>query len=149
MIEAAPRVVPHRQHDYILGDWEVRRAGDRVATARFQLAADGRAILHTWTPATAGGHAGVAILSYCEGEQNWQYFWAGNSGDPVHYRGEQQRPGHIAYRRRTTRNGEEGLSRFGFELLANGHIRELGEASWDGGATWAVEYDLLLTRPGV
>ncbi|WP_395670284.1 hypothetical protein [Phenylobacterium sp.] len=135
-----------RQHDYILGTWDVRRGEDKVATARFERAANGCAILHTWMPVKPGGNTGVAVLSYSKAENNWQYYWAGNTGSTLHFKGAAEKPGHVRYQRAAVRDGVERLSRFGFELMPNGQVRELNETSTDGGATWTTTADLSLTK---
>lgn len=159
----------YRQHDFVLGVWRVkinpgrwwtklsldarealahgdRRAlnGETFATAKFERIVDGCVILHTWTPMTPGQNTGMALIRYAPSEKKWHYFWAGNGGEPLNYTGSIEKPGLVQYYFGTS--GKDGGERFSYEALPNGRIRELGEASADGGKTWTTEYDLIWTK---
>jgi hypothetical protein len=68
-----------------------------------------------------------------------------NQGQLTRYQGE-AKGGDIFYRTESVEDGKKTLRRMTFFQKGQDRIRQLGESSTDGGATWTVEYDLFYRR---
>lgn len=137
---AAPE---HRQFDFWVGRWDVYPTGSdkQVARSLIERLYAGCAIRENWMPLSGGG--GGSLSNYVIGESGWRQTWLDSSGSRVEFTGGWTgqamvltgewvgavTPGQPARVRMTYTRGEDGT------------VRQFGEASQDGGKTWAANFD--------
>jgi tetratricopeptide (TPR) repeat protein len=134
----------YREFDFWVGEWDVTSQGQHVATSRIERLVDGCLILENY--AQIDGFSGKSMNFYDATLSKWRQVWADSSGSMSEYAGE-VRDNAMHYRGAWHKgDGSEILSRMTFFNLGPTQVRQLGEQSTDGGATWQVAYDLLYTR---
>jgi hypothetical protein len=130
--------------DFWLGDWVVETAQGKFAGHnRIELVLDGCIVLENWTG--QNGYAGKSFNLYHRDSKTWEQLWVDNQGQLTRYQGE-AKGGDIFYRTESVEDGKKTLRRMTFFQKGQDRIRQLGESSTDGGATWTVEYDLFYRR---
>jgi hypothetical protein len=134
--------------DFWVGEWDVYPNGrdTLVAHSRIEKLYNGCAIRENWMPlrATPGG----SLSGYDPATRRWHQTWIGSTPGVVHFEGGSVEgtvvltgawPG-------SGPNGEDGLTRMTYSRAAGGAVRQLGEFSADGGATWIPSFDFLYRR---
>jgi hypothetical protein len=142
----------HRQFDFWIGEWEAfglkgQKAGDSKITAIL----DSCVILEEWTSTTIQRgvrFAGKSFNSYNSSTRQWQQTWTDNSGSTIEYLRGEGTEGKIIYYadKVAAAGGKFFIRRLSFTKINTDNIRQLGERSDDGGATWRIEYDLAYKR---
>jgi hypothetical protein len=105
----------------------------------------GCAIRENWSPLVAGQDGG-SLSSYVAKEPGWRQTWVDSSGARVDFKGGWDghamvltgvwpQPGH-----------PDQLTRMTYTAGADGSVRQKGESSDDGGATWAPSFDLTYRK---
>lgn len=133
----------HGQFDFWVGRWDVYPTGKDalVAHSLIEKLYAGCAIRETWAPLKGGG--GGSLSSYVAAERVWRQTWVDSTGGRVEFAGgwtgeamvlTGSWPGAV-------RPGEPALVRMTYSRDVDGRVRQLGEASTDGGATWSVNFD--------
>jgi hypothetical protein len=148
---AAPAVSPcrsspeYRALDFWLGDWEVETAeGQAAGTSRIELLLDQCIVFENWTG--TNGDEGKSFNLYHRTTSTWEQVWVDNMGGMVRFEGE-ARDGNLYYRAEIQdKEGRPVLRRMTFFPRGPDSVRQLGERSKDGGATWTVDYDLIYKR---
>ena len=127
-----------RGMDFWVGDWEVETAqGKPAGKSKIELVLDGCIVLENWTG--QNGYAGKSFNLFHRDSSKWEQLWARYEGDA--------KEGNIYYRTESVGpDGTKTLSRMTFFPKGPDQVRQLGEKSTDGGATWTIEYDLLYKR---
>ncbi len=135
----------YRGMDFWMGEWEVESAQGRPAgTSRIELVLDGCIILENWTG--ANGYAGKSFNLFRRDTSKWEQIWVDNQGQVTRYEGE-AKDGNIYYRsERLETDGMKVPIKMTFLPKGPDQLRQFGEVSKDGGATWTVEYDLVYKR---
>lgn len=136
----------HRQLDFWLGDWEVRRTGDNALAGTNSITAEnGDCVLYEhWKSARYG--AGQSMNYYDPVTKQWHQSWVDDQGEVSIFDGEFQNG---AMRLAGYRQGKDGAripARLTLTPLPDGSVRQLGENSEDGGKTWTVLYDLTYRK---
>jgi hypothetical protein len=135
----------HRQFDFWLGAWEVRRPDGRLAgTNRITRILGGCVLEEHWTG--AGGSRGTSVNIYDGGRHRWHQTWVDDEGLLLQLDG-----GLVGNRMELTGEtvGDDGKpvrQRITWEPLDGGRVRQLWETSADAGATWSVAFDGIYTR---
>jgi len=134
-----------RAMDFWMGEWEVETAqGKAAGKSRIELVLDGCIVLENWTG--QNGYAGKSFNLFHPDSSKWEQIWVDNQGQRTTYEGE-AKDGNIYYRTETVEpDGKKVPARMTFFQNGPDQVRQLGEKSTDGGATWTVEYDLLYQR---
>lgn len=135
----------NRQFDFWAGDWDVFDTnGTRVGSSHEELSLDGCLLIENWQSALGG--TGKSFNTYNPGTHQWQQFWIDSNGTVTIFAGE-FRDG--AMRFTGTNNSPRTApspERLTFTPLPDGRVRQMGEVSADGGATWSVGYDFYYVR---
>jgi hypothetical protein len=101
-------------------------------------------VLENWTG--QNGYAGKSFNLFHRDSSKWEQIWVDNQGQVTRYEGE-AKDGNIYYRTEGVGpDGKTTLNRMTFFQKAPDQVRQLGEKSQDGGASWSTEYDLLYKR---
>ena len=134
-----------RGMDFWIGEWVVETAQGRPAgQSKIELVLDGCIVLENWTG--QNGYAGKSFNLFHSDSSKWEQIWVDNQGQVTRYEGE-AKDGNIYYRtERVGPDGKKTLSKMTFFPKGPGEVRQFGETSADGGATWTAEYDLLYKR---
>lgn len=134
-----------RQFDFWAGEWDVFDGqGRRQGSSRVEPSLDGCLLIENWQ-AVLGG-SGKSFNTYNAGTHQWQQFWVSNTGTVTSYQGE-FRDGAMRFSgTQNQRSGGPLPVRLTFTALPDGRVRQMGEISTDGGATWSVGYDLYYAR---
>ncbi len=133
----------YRQFDFWLGEWDVFGLNGKPAgQSRISLILDSCIILEEWTGAS--GYTGKSFNRYNAVDKQWQQTWVDNVGGSVEFLRGEGTPGKITFfaDRNMGNDGKNFLRKLTFYKLADDKVRQHGERSNDGGATWATEYDL-------
>jgi hypothetical protein len=130
--------------DFWIGEWEVESAqGAPAGINKIEVVLDGCIILENWTG--RNGYSGKSFNLYHRNTSKWEQIWVDNQGQLTRYEGE-AKEGNIYYRsERVNPDGKKVPIKMTYFPKGN-QLRQLGEVSADGGATWTVEYDLLYKR---
>jgi hypothetical protein len=136
-----------RQFDFWLGEWDVYEAnGKKAGENRISKILGGCAIQENWSG--TDGTTGTSLNSYVVDQKNWHQTWVDNSGSLLQLDGElrdgkmvlagvapsRDKPGHMTRHRIT------------WEPMARGNVRQLWEASEDGGNAWRTVFDGTYVR---
>jgi hypothetical protein len=147
---AAPQSQPcssaaHRQFDFWVGEWEVFSPNGAPAGVSAVRKILNDCVLHeTWKSANSG-YSGNSHNIFVASTGRWHQTWVDNMGLLRLFDGEFRGRTLVLTTTRQTKAGED-IVRMTFEPLQEGRVRQLVEASRDGGKTWAIEYDLTYVR---
>ena len=154
-LNAYPCLSDPRTHefDFWIGDWDVYTTGtgNLGGFNSIQRAAGGCMLLENWT-AVGQPHNGKSMNYFDPMRSNWEQLWIGSEGGKqvVHrfingtYDVENKVMKFEFFRK--TRNGRDLVGRFQFFNQGPDQVRQLNEASVDGGKTWFVNYDYTYIR---
>jgi len=128
----------HRQFDFWIGHWTVRANGEVAGDSRVESILDGCALLEHWTGAKGG--RGKSLNAWNPAHRAWEQFWVDKDGQRLLLRGG-LRDGAMVLE-----SVDEGITgarreRITWTPNADGSVRQVWEASTDGGASWNVEFD--------
>ena len=135
----------YRAMDFWIGEWEVETAkGAAAGINRIEPVLDGCIVLENWTG--KNGYSGKSFNLFHRDTSKWEQVWVDNQGQMTRYEGE-AKDGNIYYRsERVDPDGKKVPMKMTFFPKGPDQLRQLGEASTDGGKTWTTEYDLLYKR---
>lgn len=139
----------YRQFDFWVGEWNVSPTGknapvDAAGTSSIQAINKNCAILENWT-ASRGG-TGKSLNFYNASTGKWQQIWTDAAGGVTFFSGTYSDNAMRFEGESVGASGGKAPVRLTFYKLDSGQVRQVGEASSDGGKTWAVTYDLTYTR---
>jgi tetratricopeptide (TPR) repeat protein len=139
--KAAPEF---RQFDFWIGEWDVKTPqGGPAGSSSIQLILGQCTILENWT-ASAGGQ-GKSFNIFDKTDNKWHQTWVSDRGVFTHYVGGLV-GNDMVLTAETLQAGKRSLQRMTFSKLANGNVRQHGEASNDDGKTWSSTFDLTYSR---
>ena len=131
--------------DFWVGDWDVRNAqGARAGTSSVQKILGGCVVFENWT--SAQGSQGKSLNAYNAGLGMWQQFWTSQTGAVTEYRRSEWVAGSLRLTAHVPDVDSPDLVRMTFTPIDSNTVRQLGEASADGGRTWKTSYDLYYHR---
>jgi hypothetical protein len=133
--------------DFWIGEWDVTtKGGTHVGSSVVESVSGGCALLENWTSAR-GGH-GKSLNSYNPAVGQWQQYWIGQDGNPTEYRESTWEGASIVLRAHAPASGTTPATeqRLTFSPLDSVTVRQHGETSTDGGATWTTTYDFYYHR---
>jgi tetratricopeptide (TPR) repeat protein len=135
-----------RKFDFWVGDWDVQQTGvPRApvgASSHIEKILAGCVIFENWEPGPIG--AGKSFNIYNTVTKKWEQYWVDATGRLTHYFGEFHDDGNLYYE--ADQFGTANRIRMTFFNQGPDEVRQLGQVSSDGGATWTVSYDLTYLR---
>ncbi|MGH7628109.1 MAG: hypothetical protein ACREOF_01720 [Gemmatimonadales bacterium] len=135
----------HRQFDFWLGEWEVRRADGKLAGRNTITREHGGCVLQE-RYAAVGGYTGTSLNIYDATRKRWHQTWTDNGGLLLELDGH-FRDGKMILRGETLDSaGKVVQERITWTPRQDGKVRQLWEQSADGGATWTVAFDGIYTK---
>ena len=136
----------HQQFDFWVGDWDVRPTGrdEVVSHSRIEKLYSGCAIRENWMPISH--RDGGSLSAYVPREKGWRQTWIDSSGALVEFKGGWNGHAMILTGDWPTGPGKSQLIRMTYTRQADGSVRQLGEASEDGGASWSPSFDFTYRR---
>lgn len=150
--EPVPEPVPagkceaaeHRQFDFWLGEWNVTSGDQPAGTNRISSIQNGCVLQEHWQGAGAGGITGTSFNIYDRATGLWHQTWVDASGTLLQLDGGIVDGAMVLSGERPARTGR-GVAQHRISWMPNedGSVRQLWEASQDGGATWNVIFDGL------
>ncbi len=134
----------HRELDFWVGEWNVFGAkGNHVGTSSVKPILGGCVILESWSGDL--GSRGQSFNFWDADRKRWRQTWVDDSGGNLDYVGELEGAA-MRFQGETPESGTNAKHRLTFFKLDGGKVRELAEASTDGGKTWVVRYDFTYVR---
>lgn len=149
---AAPESGPceaaeYRQFDFWIGDWTVTSGGDAAGANSIHPVHGGCALEENWQGTGEGGISGSSFNIYDNATGKWHQTWVDANGGLLLLEGGIADGSMVLVGQRPTRGGSgEATHRITWTPNADGTVRQLWEASKDGGSTWSVLFDGLYTR---
>lgn len=137
----------YRQFDFWLGEWDVfEPGGEKAGSNRIESILGGCALAEHWTGAKAS--RGTSLNFYDHLRKRWHQTWIDNQGAPLELdggfaEGKMTLAGDAPSRREP---GKTIRHRITWSELAGGRVRQLWEASDNGGKTWNVVFDGTYVR---
>jgi hypothetical protein len=129
----------HHQFDFWIGDWEVTLPnGKHAGTNRIEPILTGCVLRETWSG--AGGMHGTSYNIYDASRHRWHQTWVDDGGNLLGLDGAFQGGKMVLTGEQKDTSGTT-LQRITWTPSGNGEVRQLWEASSDGGKTWAVQFD--------
>jgi hypothetical protein len=136
------------QFDFWVGRWEVYPTGSsqKVADSVIERLYMGCAVRENWMPLDGNGGPGGSLNSYVAAERQWRQTWVGSGGERVEFTGGWNGTAMVLTGPRYgARPGR--LTRMTFTPnAAERSVRQVGEISTDGGATWTAAYDFTYRK---
>jgi tetratricopeptide (TPR) repeat protein len=136
-----------RQLDFWLGHWTVSASGAPAGESHVEKILGECVVFENWTG--AGGVSGKSFNTWHAPAREWRQSWYDSRGMVTEYHGafaDKQ----MVFVADTLQPGPDGQLRPARQRMTffdqDGTVRQLGERSADGGATWQITYDLLYTR---
>ena len=136
-----------RQFDFWIGHWDVHSAdGSFAGTNRIEPILGGCVLQENWNG--AGGMSGTSLNAFDPATRRWHQTWMDDSGtllllDGVFADGKMVLSGDTPSKRMP---GTTVRNRITWSPLPGGKVRQLWEASTDGGGAWTVVFDGTYTR---
>jgi hypothetical protein len=130
------------QFDFWVGEWDVfDLAGAKVGTSSVQVVSGGCALLENWTAGNA--LQGKSLNAYNAARSQWQQYWFGQDGTVTEYRESAWVGKALQFTAHAdaTTAAPATILHLTFTPLDDGSVRQLGQLSSDGGATWKTTYD--------
>ena len=132
----------HRAFDFFVGHWRAATPDGMVAgTNHIEAVLGGAALVERWT--SVNGYQGTSLNRLDPATGTWRQTWVDDQGDVVEFvDGRIDDEGAMRF----VAHGDGTERRLRFFPQGRDALRQLSEASTDGGATWSVEYDLRYRR---
>lgn len=138
---AKPCVSPeHRQFDFWIGDWDVTLPnGDPAGFNRIEPILGGCALRENWKGTR--GVSGTSYNAFDRRRGQWHQTWVDDGGSVVLLDGTFAGGKMVLSGESRDTAGARRLNRITWQETAPGAVRQLWEASRDGGSTWNVLFD--------
>jgi len=140
----------HRQFDFWIGEWEVRNsegqagAGQAVGTSSIQRIIDSCVVYENYSEGE--DFTGKSFNFYDPTLRKWRQTWVDNTARVSEFVGE-YKDGAMRFEGEShLPNGAKVLRHMTLFNLGPDRVRQLSEASRDGGKTWRVNYDYTYVR---
>lgn len=133
----------HRQFDFWVGEWEVRDAqGQLAGTNTITRILGGCALHEAWRG--NGGMSGSSLNAFDAGRRQWHQTWVDDQGGLLVLDGGYADGKMVMSSGQVPSRREPGVlitHRITWERLGEGKLRQLWEASRDGGKSWNTVFD--------
>lgn len=139
-----------RKFDFWVGEWDVHPNGTNtiVGKSKIEIASGGCMILENWT-SLAFDYSGKSINVYSPATGKWEQYWVGSEGAPQrpnHFINGEYKDGAMRFEYSGKDHNGDFTGRFIFYNLGPDKVRQFNERSYDGGKTWATNYDFIYER---
>jgi len=132
------------QFDFIVGEWQVTTPDGKVAGENvLEKILNGRVVLESWTG--SGGYIGKSFNIFDAALGKWRQFWVDASGLTLDLSGGMV-GGSMVLEGDRLHEGKTVRDRIRWTPNSDGTVRQLWEASEDGGKSWRVVFDGLYRR---
>jgi hypothetical protein len=132
----------YRQFDFWIGDWNVTSNGEPAGTNSITAVHGGCALTERWQGAGEGGISGSSFNIYDQATSRWHQTWVDSTGTLLQLDGGLVGGTMVLSGERVARDGSGMvLHRISWTPGADGSVRQLWEASKDGGENWTVVFD--------
>jgi hypothetical protein len=135
----------YRQLDFWVGEWAVtNRQGRHVGNSSVRLILGKCVVFENWTGDR--GLTGKSFNMFNRQTGKWEQIWVSSVGNLTKYSGE-FKDGAMRYTAEDRdEKGKPELLRLTFFPISANEVRQLGQASADGGKSWKTQYDLYYHR---
>ncbi len=133
-----------RQLDFWIGEWDVQSSGQPVGKSSVQLILGDCVIFENWTGGL--GMNGKSFNLYDATRTKWQQTWVSDRGGITEFVGEFKENKMEYFTEVTGADGSKSLRRMTLFNLGPDRVRQLSEATADGGKTWTTQYDFIYLR---
>jgi hypothetical protein len=136
------------EFDFWIGEWDVQPSGaprapiGQGATSVIERQLDGCVIQENWQP-IGGVGAGKSFNIFNSVTGQWEQYYVDTRGTITHYRGT-FKDGALVYL--ADQFASPNKLRMTFFNKGPNEVRQFGETSTDGGATWTTTFDLTYVR---
>ena len=132
----------HRQFDFWIGDWNVTSNGQAAGTNSIHPILNGCGLQENWQGAGAGGIRGSSFNIYDLTSRHWHQTWVDSSGTLLLLDGGLVDGAMVLAGKKLARDGNGTTEhRITWTPNPDGSVRQLWEASRDGGNSWTVLFD--------
>ena len=137
----------HRQFDFWLGEWNVSSNGQPAGTNSIRATMGGCVLEENWQGAGSGGISGTSFNIYDRDRGVWHQTWVDANGTLLQLDGGLLNGAMVLQGERPAPAGSGTvLHRISWTPGEDGTVKQLWEASQDGGESWNVIFDGLYTR---
>jgi hypothetical protein len=144
---AAPE---YRQFDFWLGRWDVTSDGAPAGYNEVRAIHGGCALQENWVGAGEGGISGTSLNAWDRATGRWHQTWIDSGGTLLQLDGGLEEGAMVlAGEQPAAPGGRAVRHRITWTPNPDGSVRQLWEASQDGGNTWNILFDGLYQRAGV
>jgi len=134
----------YKQFDFWVGEWVVTSEGQQVATSSIQRVVNGCIIFENY--AQADGFTGKSFNFFDATLKKWRQTWVDGTARVSEFAGV-YKDGAMRFEGEShLQDGTRILRRMTLFNLNPDRVRQLSQASTDGGKTWRVTYDFIYTR---
>lgn len=133
----------HRQFDFWIGEWTVTDSARTVVMGRNSVTLEdsGCTIHEHWVAGGSVPNTGQSLNAYDAATRLWGQDWVGSGGDVLHLRGGLREGAMVLEGDVPAAGGAATRNRVTWTPKPDGRVRQLWEASTDGGRTWSVSFD--------
>ncbi len=129
-----------RQFDFWLGDWDVKLPNGKVAgTNSIKSVLGGCVLQESWEG--TGQVKGFSFNIYDATTKTWHQTWVDNGGNLLNLNGGLVDGKMVLSGETVDDKGVKTINRITWTKVDADHVRQLWEASGDGGKTWQVAFD--------
>jgi hypothetical protein len=137
----------YRQFDFWVGDWTVTTPkGTLAGTNRIESILGGCVLQEHW--ASSNGGDGTSLNMWNAADSTWRQVWMDAGGNLLELKGRLEGGSMVLTGTHATpgKPGSATIERVTWTPRDGGAVRQHWEASTDGGATWATQFDGLYQR---
>jgi hypothetical protein len=134
----------YKQFDFWVGEWVVTSEGQQVATSSIQRIVNNCIIFENY--AQSDGYTGKSFNFFDATLKKWRQTWVDGTARVSEFAGVYQDSAMRFEGESHLPDGTRILRRMTLFNLGPDRVRQLSEASSDGGKTWRVTYDFIYTR---
>lgn len=142
-----PTRVRYHWFDFIVGDWEMREAGEHGrALGRLSVAKDLSDCLLEWKFRGRQGYRGTAFAAFHFPTLQWHRTWIDENGIRIGLTGQLEGGNMVFTGSRVVKPGRSQVVRATWEPVDPSTVKEHWETSDDDGANWETALEVVLTR---
>lgn len=137
----------YHSFDFWVGHWDVfGPRGRLVAHSLIESVYDGCGIRENWMP--LGGAGGGSLSTYVPAKRQWEQFWIDSGNSRALFTGGWNGNAMVIQGAwpKTPTDATGPLTRMSYSRNADGSVRQFGEVSPDGGATWTPSFDFTYRK---
>ena len=129
----------YRQFDFWLGEWNVAQSGKTAGVNRITSLLGGCAVREEWKGVS--GLSGTSLNMWDSAKKRWTQTWVDDKGNVLFLVGGRQGPKMVLEGDMPDGKGGTVRNRISWTPLPEGRLRQVWDASADGGKTWTSEFD--------